>query len=50
MYATAIVVLMNRRELGAGEHVGELVEQRRAGDQLEALVGPRGEDLPRWAG
>ena len=37
-------------ELRASEYVGELVEQRGAGDQLKALVDPGGEDLTWRAG
>ena len=36
-------------ELRAGQHVDELVEPGAAGDQLEALLRPGGEDLPRRA-
>lgn len=37
-------------ELRAGEDVGELVEHGGADDQVEAFVGPGGEDLSWWTG
>ena len=37
-------------ELRASQHIDELVEQRGAGDQFEALLDPGGKDLPRRAG
>ena len=45
-----MAVPIQRRNFGASEHVAQLGQQRGAGEQLEASVHPRGEDLSRRSG